>query len=372
MNEKNKTKKEERKLSIARPDLMREWHPTKNETLNPMKLTIGSGKKAWWQCEKGHEWEATIKNRTKGSQCPACQREYRKQHPYKSRYRPENLLINNYPQLLKQWHPVKNADFDKNKITIHSNFKIWWQCQHGHEWERRIPEQIVSDRCPYCTGKFPIKGKTDFQTTHPEIAKEWHPTKNRGIEPSDFTFGSARLVWWQCEKGHEWEAKIFSRTSGANCSECQKERSLASAGLSLKNPELLNEWHPTLNEGLNPEDFTFGSSRKVWWRCKEGHEWQSKINSRAINKTNCPYCRGNKLNPNNTLGIVHPNLAEEWHPTKNGTLTPFNITKGSSRKVWWQCKQGHEWQAVIANRSLGNRCPYCVKQEKKQKKSLIR
>lgn len=40
-----------------------EWHPTKN-TLKATEISDGSGKKVWWQCNEGREWEAIIKNRT--------------------------------------------------------------------------------------------------------------------------------------------------------------------------------------------------------------------------------------------------------------------------------------------------------------------
>ena len=46
-------------------------------------------------------------------------------------------------------------------------------------------------------------------------------------------------------------------------------------------------------------------------------------------------------------------LLEEWHPTKNANLTPHNVTYGSKKKVWWICKNGHEWQASICDRKRG-------------------
>lgn len=44
----------------------------------------------------------------------------------------------------------------------------------------------------------------------------------------------------------------------------------------------------------------------------------------------------------NCLAITNPELIEEWHPTKN-TLTLYDVTWGSSKKLWWICKFGHEW-----------------------------
>ena len=297
----NKTKnlsKDQRRLSFARPDLVAEWHPTKNIEHHPSLLTIGSGKKVWWQCEHGHEWQSTIKNRTSGSQCPTCQLHHRKSTPYQKRCQPQNYLSNQHPELLKDWHPTKNEGINPLTITVKSNFKIWWQCEHGHEWQRRIPEQIKSQRCPYCTGRLPVPGKTDFLTTHPHLAKDWHPTKNGTLQPQHVTFGSAKLVWWQCEHGHEWQRKIFARKFQEACPHCQKETPLKGMALGIKHPELLNEWHPTQNENLTPFDVSYGSGQVVWWLCPNGHSWQSSVHRRTTHKATCPHCQTCQKNLN--------------------------------------------------------------------------
>ena len=65
------------------------------------------------------------------------------------------------------------------------------------------------------------------------------------------------------------------------------------------------------------------------------------------------------LKRSGSLEDKYPEIAKEWHPTKNGDLTPDQVTPGSSRKVWWMCIQEHEWEAVIASRTRGTGCPYC-------------
>ena len=53
-------------------------------------------------------------------------------------------------------------------------------------------------------------------------------------------------------------------------------------------------------------------------------------------------------------------LAAEWHPTKNGKLTPFNVSVKGAEKFWWAGSCGHEWQAVVAGRSTyGSGCLRC-------------
>jgi len=59
------------------------------------------------------------------------------------------------------------------------------------------------------------------------------------------------------------------------------------------NPKLANEWDYKKNEDLTPKNITYGSNKKVWWKCKKGHSWKAQIGRR--NKKNgyckCPICR---------------------------------------------------------------------------------
>jgi hypothetical protein len=64
------------------------------------------------------------------------------------------------------------------------------------------------------------------------------------------------------------------------------------------------------------------------------------------------------------LKVLNPKLSEEWHPTKNGDLTPENILPGSNKKVWWKCKKGHDWKAYVFARNKGTGCPHCNRQER--------
>ena len=123
-------------------------------------------------------------------------------------------------------------------------------------------------------------------------------------------------------------------------------------------PTVASEWHPTKNEELTPYNLAPKSSRKVWWRCDQGHEWEAAISSRTSGK-NCLYCSGKYPSEGYNLAIQYPNLTKEWHPTKNEQITPFEVTPGSGKKVWWQCTKNHEWRASVTGRTRGNNCPYC-------------
>ncbi len=105
---------------------------------------------------------------------------------------------------------------------------------------------------------------------------------------------------------------------------------------------------------------TYGSNHSVWWKCAQGHEWQAMVKSRC-NGSGCPLCTGRKVQRGiNDLGSVHPELAAQWHPEKNGVLTPQQVTPYSNKRVWWLCPLGHEYQAVVGARTMhGSGCPYC-------------
>ena len=132
--------------------------------------------------------------------------------------------------------------------------------------------------------------------------------------------------------------------------------------LMESNPELAREWHTTKNGDLKPTDVTAGSNKKVWWLCQEcGQEWQATISNRSRGH-GCPYCAGRLPIVGETdLATVNPELTKEWHTTKNGDLKPADVTENSGKRVWWRCKEGHEWKATICNRSSGRGCPYCAR-----------
>jgi len=70
-----KTLKKYNTLFQIAPTLVKEWHPTANDNLNPRNLEIVYPKKVWWLCNQGHEWQATIKNRISIKYCPICEKE---------------------------------------------------------------------------------------------------------------------------------------------------------------------------------------------------------------------------------------------------------------------------------------------------------
>jgi hypothetical protein len=264
--------------------------------------------------------------------------------------------------LAKEWHPTKNGSLTPKDVSYASGKKVWWICSKGHEWKTTVSHRNGGRRCPYCFGKRVHKGNS-LQTVNPILAREWHPTKNGSLAPNNITANSSKKVWWICSKGHEWAALISNRNAGASCPFCSGRAAHEKNSLRAINPLLAREWHPIKNGALTPDNITANSSKKVWWFCIKNHEWQSRVSDRNRG-AGCPYCAGKAACRENCLYTKNPTLAKEWHPTKNGFLTPNNVTPGSHSKVWWICSKGHEWQATVKNRNNGARCPYCARKKK--------
>lgn len=119
--------------------------------------------------------------------------------------------------LLAQWHPERNGTLTPRDVSYGSKRRVWWACERGHAWQAVVYTRTGGAGCPYCTGKRAWSGENDLASTHPDLAAQWHPTKNRGVAPADVLPGSHYKAWWACERGHEWRAMVKSRVSGTGC-----------------------------------------------------------------------------------------------------------------------------------------------------------
>lgn len=470
-------------LQIEYPEIAKEWHPSRNGTCLPNMVTPYSGKKVWWLGECGHEWQATVANRSAGTGCPFCAN--------KRVLTGYNDLAALHPEVAAEWDYERNGELTPNNILAGSHKTVYWKCGKGHSWKATVKDRINGHGCPKCTQKtsfpeqaifyytqqhFPdvvngdksigveldiyipskkvaieydgywfhksstekdsrkdatcqrkniqlirireqglkntaiaysifrndassnslniaivtlleylgIKNPdvcvdrdyigivTQYNTQihaqsllvkYPEIAAEWHPTKNGALTPLDITSRSSRArVWWLGRCGHEWQAIVESRTKGAGCPYCSNQKVLIGFNdFATNNPELVQEWHPTKNEGLSPYNIVTGSTRKIWWKCHVcEYEWQNTPRNRGIGGQGCPYCHGKRFwKGHNDLLSLKPDLVGEWDFVKNGELRPDQIHAGSKKKVWWIGECGHEWQATVDSRVRGSGCPKC-------------
>jgi len=357
-------------LALLFPEVAAQWHPTRNGSLTPKDVVAGSSTKLWWKCEvaEDHEWQTTATARTFGSRgCPFCAGQ---------KWSLSNNLAELFPKVASEWHPTRNGDLRSQDLVAGSGKRVWWKCPvaDDHEWEGSVisrtggkPEKERSKGCPFCSGNR-LSTTNSVQGLFPEVAAQWHPTKNGDLTPSDVVAGTHKRLWWKCDiaEDHEWQAVAKERTfAGRGCPFCDGKRVSTSNSLASVAPDLAAQWHPTKNGDLKPDEVVAGSAKKAWWKCDvaDDHEWRVTPGSRIGYETGCPACSGNQLSVTNSLATLFPRIAAQWHPTKNGDLTPSDVVAGTNKKLWWKCPavEGHEWPAVTSSRtSRGLGCPDCT------------
>ena len=315
-----------------------------------------------------HVWSAMVIRRTKGHGCPFCSGK---------RLSVTNRLSDVAPELAQTWHPTKNGALTPRDVNAGS-WLSWWRCDaaRDHVWRATISNRVRHRGCPFCSGPRLSPTTNSLMARAPELARQWHPTKNGDLRPRDIYFGSDRVVSWKCPAGadHEWQTKVHRRARGmAGCPFCAGKRVSAGNSLAARFPAAAAEWHPTKNGRLTPHDVTAGSERRVWWKCREGHEWRTQVTKRGTRGCNCPFCFGTRFTLAKSLAVRFPAVARQWHPNKNGQLTPRDVAAYSSQRVWWKCPKGddHEWETQVNARTTAPRgCSFCSNRRVSKTNSL--
>ena len=133
-----------RQIFCQAPDVLaREWNTDKNNGLQPSQVMPYTNRKVWWLCQKGHEWKATVSDRSDGKGCPFC-----------SGKRPipgETDLATLMPEIAAEWNYEKNRGKTPQMFTRASGLKVWWKCPQGHSWRATILARSRNGSgCPRC------------------------------------------------------------------------------------------------------------------------------------------------------------------------------------------------------------------------------
>ncbi|MCQ2070537.1 MAG: hypothetical protein MJZ68_05365 [archaeon] len=402
------------------PELMKEWHPTKNKDLDPSEIYYKSHAEAWWMCASGHESKIRI-NVKKTNYCRKCNTEYRTSFPEKTiayylgkitdveesitpfeGYKGElDIYLPRYNIGIEfdgsHFHNDVNKDLKKNDYCRKNGIRLIRvreidcpelpNCECINMEGRGIKEleiairklldilhddfsidtditiDIKADQIDIYNKYICQVKETSLLSRFPEIAKEWHPTKNGNLRPDMIRPISSKEVWWKADCGHEWFMSISCRTNnGGNCPYCSGRRVLSGFNdLQTKYPDIAKEWHPTKNGSLLPSQITAHSPERVYWQCAQGHEWESSIDNRTNSGCNCPICSFELIVPGiNDFMTLYPNATKMLHPTKNGNFDFSSISPYSHYPAWWSCENGHEWQSEVKTRLSSVDCPYCT------------
>lgn len=276
-----------------------------------------------------------------------------------------------YPEKVHLWS-------DRNElspwdVSYSSKEKPWWKCEKGHEWQTSVGDLR---QCPYCSGQRAIPGENDLETLLPDLAQEWHPSRNEGLTPRDVKPGSKKPAWWIGVCGHEWRTSgVGDRgVQGKGCPFCAGRKVLPGFNdLATLAPHALEKWDYPRNGDLKPTEVPPGSHKKVYWTDKCGHSWFAAIRHVAQKGYGCAVCAG-KLGgfDNNTLAKTEPTIAAEWHPDND--KTPEEVTRVSGYRAKWICEKGHEFTVRVCDRvNYQTGCARCsMSSESSTEKELYR
>ncbi|MBZ0121644.1 MAG: zinc-ribbon domain-containing protein [Sandaracinaceae bacterium] len=167
---------------------------------------------------------------------------------------------------------------------------------------------------------------------------------------SDVLARSYRTAWWKCPNGHSFQRKPRMMASDPSCPSC----ALGASSLADTHPGLAKRWHPAKN-GMRPSDISASHTASVWWVCEEGHAFE-RAPLQMVSDSDCPHC----ALASDSLAARFPEIAQEWHPHKNGDLRADQVEPDHMMTAWWLCSRGHELSASVRSRTRSHgRCPRC-------------
>lgn len=349
-------------LLSQHPEIVKEWDFDKN-TIFPDEIPSKSGIKVWWKCEQGHSWKATVGNRVHNkSGCPRCNIENVNSFCEQAVY---YYIKQAFPDAINgDMHIGMELDIYIPSISVAIEYdgEVW----HTSKKKREIDE----NKNNLCIEK----GITLIRIREPKLP---HIDNCITFVRIDSTSSkSLDDVISELLRYLEVEKIVIDTDSDSSNILVQYATKKQENSLAYCNPDIAYEWHPTKNGGLTPEKVSKASRRKVWWLGKCGHEWMMPVsartctthydkNGRLRKPQGCPYCCGKRVLVGfNDLQSQYPEIAAEWHPTKNGNMKPTDITAGSGKIVWWFGKCGHEWEATPYQRCNNRQCPICYRERR--------
>lgn len=275
-------------LAATRPDVARYWHRSRNGKLTAKDVPARSGRRVWWQCPEGHEWQTSVTHRVSapGYGCPYCANRL---------VSSSNSLAAVRPDLARELDETKMAGLTASDVLATSQQHHWWVCRAGHEWAATPYRRVrFNQTCALCKKSKRLEEGT-LASRAPEIAAEIDASKNGLDTAREVLVSSKTRLWWRCASGHSWQGSVNDRVRRrSGCPYCSNRRVGQSNCMATTHPELAAELDPELNPADIAQRVVAGTSLKLWWVCPSQHRWRSSGDMRLRQGATCPACRGHK------------------------------------------------------------------------------
>lgn len=339
--------------------LINEWDWEKNNELglDPEKITLGSEKQAWWICQYGHNWITHIKNRGKGTQCPYCSNQ-----KVLIGY---NDLSTTDKDLSKEWNYERNGELLPTMVVRGSNKKVWWKCcVCSNEWKAIISSRTINGcGCPRCARKF----KTSLQEMQLfYYIKKYFADAVSGFSDKENNISEIDVYIPNLKIGIEYDGQKWHQDI-----ERDKKKDLACNKYEINLIRIREPQCPKYESTCNFVELKDMSKLCLSNAISDVLKMIGIIDADVDLDRDLSEIRNLIIykKVQNSLETLYPDIALEWHPTKNGNFTPNSVTPQSDERVWWLCRKcSNEWITSVATRVRGCGCPECGKALSKQKR----
>lgn len=337
------------------PELIKELDNEINTYEEVKNVTCASTKKIAWICPKGHKYYQSPSNRTKskGCPCPICDN---REALYGFNDLETWCKENDRNEILEDWDNELN-DFLPRDITFGSSKNCYFICHIcGYKWKTRLNARTLQKTgCYRCSKR--------MSSSFPEqiiyfYIKKYFP---------DAINGDRKIL-----KGRELD--IF----------------IPSCNIAIEYDG--ETWHKNLAKDMN-KDMLCREKNIVLYRIREDNtesnnntgnniytykyqDWEhlnkiiiELLNNLGIEDTDINIKRDEYrikeqyyiLSLKDSLKSLYPDIAKEWHPTKNGNISPDQVLPETHDSYYWLCpKCGYTYKAMVKNRvRMKSGCPKC-------------
>lgn len=333
-----------------------DYDDERNQPYKPSDFLSGSNKLIYWKCHVcGYKSETPTSIQSHAKKMFPCKRCAIKGRT-NQRYGEDPITITN-PELLKEWDYEKNEQegiFSEDVTNHDTKTQVHWVCKRGHHWKNSVSYRLhrTSGECPICQREmhtsFPEQVLYFYFNQHIECINGYKLENNSHID----IFIPSKMI------GIEYDGPKH-KTPKQKARDERKEVLLQKMGIKLYRV-IESEYFSVKKDAVhviydkNYAYLNYAIENLCYLIGIPYVAIDVEKNKVAIKES---YLTRKK---ENSIARLYPHLLTEWDYEKNGNIDPECISRGSSLKLYWKCKNGHSWYAPSSSRTQGYGCPYCA------------
>ena len=194
---------------------------TENE-LSPRKVFKFCNKKYKFDCDCGHQFEAILCGITSGNWCSYCSNQ-----KLCNNNECKNCFEKSFASSDKVKYWSEENKENPRDVFKSSHQKYKFDCDCGHQFEASLGNINYGFWCPYCSHSKlcdDSECKNCYDKSFATIDKAKYWSKENELYPREIFKSSAKCIKFDCDCGHQFEAVLYSITSGNWCPYCSGKK----------------------------------------------------------------------------------------------------------------------------------------------------